>query len=135
MAYVSQEKKKELAVGIKAVLKKYKMKGSIAVNNHSTLVVNLKSGPINFAAQKMKDYVETYYKGGYKDFHLQVNPYHIESQWSGDALAFLTELLETMKGEGTGWFDKSDIQSDYFHTAWYTAINIGKWNKGYELTV
>ena len=21
-----------------------------------------------------------------------------------------------MKGEGTGWFDKSDIMTDYFHT-------------------
>jgi hypothetical protein len=32
------------------------------------------------------------------------------------------------------WFDKSDIQSDYFHTAYYYHINVGKWNKPYELT-
>ena len=32
MAYVSQSLKKQLAPAIKAVLKKYKMKGSIAVN-------------------------------------------------------------------------------------------------------
>ena len=120
MAYVSQEKKKELAVGIKSVLKKYGMKGTIAVQHHSTLVVNLKSGPINFKAQSE---------------HYQVNPYHVESQWTGVAKEFLLELLEAMKGEGTGWFDKSDIQSDYFHTAWYNDINIGKWNKSYELTV
>ena len=117
MAYVSQEKKKELAVGIKAVLKKYGMKGTIAVQHHSTLVVNLKSGPINFKAQNT---------------HYQVNPYHIESQWSGTAKSFLTELLAAMKSGG--WFDKSDIQSDYFHSAWYTDINIGKWNKENELT-
>ena len=117
MAYVSQEKKKELAVGIKAVLKKYSMKGTIAVQHHSTLVVNLKSGPINFKAQNT---------------HYQVNPYHIESQWSGTAKSFLTELLAAMKSGGL--FDKSVIQSDYFHTAWYTDINIGKWNKEYELT-
>ena len=35
MAYVSQKDKAELAPGIKAVLKKYKMKASIAVRNHS----------------------------------------------------------------------------------------------------
>ena len=52
MAYVSQQLKKELAPSIKSVLKKYKMKGSIAVDNHSTLVVNLKSGAIDF----QKDY-------------------------------------------------------------------------------
>ena len=119
MAYVSQEKKKELAVGIKSVLKKYKMKGTIAVNNHSTLVVNLKSGPIDFFAQTN---------------HYEVNPYHVESQWTGVATVFLLAFLEAMKGEGTGWFDKSDIHSDYFHTAWYNDINIGKWNKSYELT-
>ena len=132
MAYVSQEKKKELAVGIKSVLKKYKMKGTIAVNNHSTLVVNLKSGSINFAAQAMKDYVETYYKGGYKDFNHQVNVYHIENQWTGVAKDFLVELLAAMKGDD--WFDKSDIMTDYFHVAGYNDINIGKWNKSYELT-
>ena len=52
MAYVSQQLKKELVPSIKSVLKKYKMKGSIAVDNHSTLVVNLKSGAIDF----QKDY-------------------------------------------------------------------------------
>jgi len=42
MAYVSQADKKRLAPGIKAVLKKYDMKGTIAVRNHRTLVVKLR---------------------------------------------------------------------------------------------
>jgi hypothetical protein len=32
-----------------------------------------------------------------------------------------------------GNFDKSDIQSDYFHVGWYVSVNIGKWNKPYEV--
>ena len=47
MAYISQEDKKELAPAIKAVLKKYNMKGSIGIRNYSTLVVNLKEGSLN----------------------------------------------------------------------------------------
>ena len=47
MAYISQEDKKELAPAIKAVLKKYNMKGSISIRNYSTLVVNLKEGSLN----------------------------------------------------------------------------------------
>ena len=78
MSYMSQEKKKELAPRIKGVLKKYGVKGSIAVRHHSTLVVNLKSGVINFKAQSE---------------HYQVNPYHVESQWTGVAMEFLLELL------------------------------------------
>ena len=66
MAYVSQELKKELAVGIKKVLKKYKVKGSIAVRHHSTLVVNLKSGAVNF----QKDYLSD------QKVHYSINPYH-----------------------------------------------------------
>ena len=120
MSYMSQEKKKELAPRIKGVLKKYGVKGSIAVRHHSTLVINLKSGVINFKAQSE---------------HYQVNPYHVESQWTGVAKEFLLELLEAMKGEATGWFDKSDIMTDYFHTAWYNDMNIGQWNKPYQLTV
>ena len=48
MAYMSQEKKKELSVGIKEVLKKYGVKGSIAVRHHSSLVVNIASGQLDF---------------------------------------------------------------------------------------
>jgi len=47
MAYISQEMKKELAPEIKAVLKKYGVKGTIAIRNHSTLVVNIKSGKLD----------------------------------------------------------------------------------------
>ena len=47
MAYVSQEDKKNLAPAIKAVLKKYNVKASIAVRHHSTLVVNIKSSPLD----------------------------------------------------------------------------------------
>ena len=48
MAYMSQERKQSLAPAIKAVLKKYGVKGTLAVNNHSTLVLNIKSGSIDF---------------------------------------------------------------------------------------
>ena len=48
MAYVSQKDKAKLSPAIKAVLKKYKMKGTIAIKHHFSLVVNLQSGPIDF---------------------------------------------------------------------------------------
>jgi hypothetical protein len=66
------------------------------------------------------------------DGYTQVNTYHIDRHYSGDAQQFLTELLTAMRG--TKWFDKSDITTDYFHVAYYTDINIGKWNKPYVQT-
>ena len=119
MAYVSQDDKKKLAPAIKAVLKKYNMKGSIAVRHHSTLVVNIKSGAIDF-----KDY-------SHGDGYIQVNPYWIDQHYTGEARDFLNELLDAMKGPD--FFDESDIQTDYFHRSHYTDINVGSWNKPYAL--
>ncbi len=127
MAYVSQEMKKELAPAIKAVLKKYRMKGSIAVNNHSTLEVNLSEG-----------YVDCISKGerilGLGGVSKNVNVYHIDEWYEGVAKNFLNELLDAMKGPK--YFNNDDAMTDYFHRSHYTDINIGKWDKEYKcLTV
>jgi len=48
MAYIGQKEKKELAPAIKAVLKKFGVKGTIGIDNHRGLKVNLKEGVIDF---------------------------------------------------------------------------------------
>lgn len=133
MAYVSQELKSKLAPTIKAILKKYNVKGSIAVNNHSTLVVNIKSGAIDF----INNLNETLRERAYGDrvyqaeSYIDVNVYHIDSQYTGVAREFLLELHAAMKGPE--YFDHSDIMSDYFHVSHYVSINVGKWDKPYEV--
>ena len=118
MAYVSKELKAVLTPSIKAVLKKYDMKGTIAVRSHSTLVVNLKEGAIDFANDCTGN-----------DYHYQVNTYHIDRGWSGQAQEFLNELVAAMKGNV--WYDRSDPMTDYFDTAYYLDINIGRWDREY----
>ena len=93
MAYVSQADKKELAPGIKDVLKKYKMKASIAVRNHSTLCVKIKSGGIDFS---------DYMRG---EAYIDVNEYWIDQHYAGIARDFLNELLAAMKGP-THWCNR-----------------------------
>lgn len=135
MAFVSQELKSKLAPKIKAICKKYKVKASLAVNNHSTLVLNIQSSPIDF----IKNFNETidsrgsvYHANSFSpaEKSIQVNPYWYQDHFSGKAKAFLSEVLPAMND---GNFDKSDIQSDYFHVGWYVSVNIGKWNKPYEV--
>ena len=120
MAFISQKEKKELSVGIKQVLKKYGMKGTIGVNHHSRLVVNVQSGVLDFTG---------HFTHG--DGYIQVNEYHIDNHYSGVIKNFLNELLKAMKG--TKWYNNSDAMVDYFDIAYYTDINIGKWNKPYVL--
>ena len=139
MAYMSQERKQSLAPAIKAVLKKYGVKGTLAVRNHSTLVLNIKSGSIDFIenfiktdadsniGRKMEQSQIDYIR---KNGSLDVNPYWYKDHFSGKAKSFLAELLPTMN---KGNHDNSDIQTDYFDVGWYVDVNIGKWDKPYIL--
>lgn len=139
MAYVSQDLKKQLAPAIKAVLKKYNVKGSLAVNNHSTLVLNIKSGSIDFIEnfiqtdkdlpynKHMSDDQIAYIR---KNRSLDVNVYWYKEHFSGKALAFLSEVIPLMN---KGNHDNSDVQTDYFDVGWYVDVNIGKWDKPYTV--
>lgn len=125
MAYVSQELKAKIAPKVKAILKKYKVKGSLAVNHHSTLVLNIKEGSLDF----LNEYgVEDYGKFIKERDYIQVNPYHYKSHFKGKSKAFLAEVIPALND---GNWDKSDSQSDYFNVGWYVSVNIGKWNKPY----
>ena len=112
MAYVSQEKKAQLAPAIRAVLNKYNMKATISVRHHSSLVVTIKSGAIDFGTNECN-----------------VNEYWIDQHYTGVARDFLTELLTAM--QGPDWFCEDDSMTDYFHRSHYTDISIGRWDQPY----
>lgn len=127
MAYVSQELKAKLAPTIKAICKRYGVKASLAVRNHSTLVLNIKSGKIDF----INDYGSTpEARADAEKFGIQVNPYWYKDHFNGEAYHFLSEIIPAMND---GNHDRSDIQTDYFDVGWYIDVNIGRWNKKYEL--
>ena len=134
MAYVSQDLKKSLAPKIKAICKKYGVKATLAVRGHSTLVLNVSQGKIDFIGNFNKTVSASswYTRNGFTPAtqYLDVNPYHFKDQFSGRALAFIKEVHAAMM---TGNHDRSDIQSDYFDVGWYVDINIGRWNKPYQL--
>jgi len=118
MAYFTQEQKKAIAPAIKNLLKKYNLKGTLAVRHHSTAVLNISGGEIDFLSGK-------------KDDHIQVNIYRIEDHYTGKALDFLKEAKKILM---TGNHDRSDIMTDYFDVGWYVDINIGQYDKPYKLT-
>lgn len=138
MAYMNQERKAKIASMLKPILKKYGVKGSLAVRNHSTIVLTLKSGPIDFVENYIKtdanvrhgnkmsqdqvDYIR-------KNQYIDVNPYWFQEHFDGVAKKFLAETFAALKG--AGWYDNSDAQIDYFDTAYYCDVNVGKWNKPY----
>jgi hypothetical protein len=129
MAYMSQERKAALAPKIKEICKRYGVKATIGVRHHSTLVLNIKSGKIDF----INDYGDTpEARADAEKFGIQVNPYHYKKHFNGEAHHFLSEVIPAMND---GNHDNSDIMVDYFDVGWYIDVNIGKWDKKYQLTV
>jgi len=124
MAYMSQEKKAKIAALLKPVLKKYGVKGSLSVRNHSTICLTVKSGKIDFFA----DYGD---REDARKFGIDVNPYWFHEHFVGKSKEFLAKAFAALKS--ADWYDESDIQTDYFNTAYYFRINVGKWNKPYVL--
>ena len=139
MAYISQQEKKELAPGIKKVLKQYGLKGTIAINNYSSLVVNIKSGSLDLlgAAQKVNDILADRFNRPRTEIgtYLQANAYRDPQDYDRIDKTigqFYSDLIKAMKGDK--WYNRSDIISDYHEIAYYLDINIGRWNKPYLLT-
>lgn len=114
MAYINQEEKSVIASNLKPVLKKYNMKGTLRIRDHSTIVLTLKEGKIDFGSGRT-----------------QVNPYWFQDHYEGVAKEFLTEAFAALKS--AGWYNNSRSEIDYFDIAYYVDINIGKWDKPYQL--
>ena len=127
MAYVNQATKTKIAPKIKAICAKYKVKGSLSIRHHSTLVLTIKSGAIDFIGNGNVICGQANTSG-----YEQINPYHYGSHYSGKAKKFLQEVLAEMNA---GNHDNSNAQIDYFDVGWYVDVNIGKWNQPYALSV
>ena len=118
MAYMNQQKKAVIAAKVKPLLKKYGLKGSLSVQNHTAISLNIKSGPIDFG-----------------DSRIQVNTYWLDDHYKDrpKALKVLKELKEALMA--ADYYDRSDAMTDYFDTAYYYYINVGKWNKPYVVSM
>lgn len=138
MAYFNQDRKAQRAPVIKAICQKYGVKASLAVRNHSTLVLTVKSGKIDFIGNYNEVVGNTpRYMNDPLGFRpvkdsMDINPYWYQEHFTGKAKDFLKEVLDAMYG--SDYFDESDAQVDYFHCSHYVDVNIGKWNKPYILT-
>jgi hypothetical protein len=126
MAYISAEEVREIRKELKKEFPKYKF--SVRKRQHSVSVNILKSD-LDFRSE-FRDPTEKY---------MPVNQYFIDKSWSkknAKVLNKIVKIIKTAPGkavDGQEWFDDSDIMTDYFHTAFYIDLQIGTWEKPYEL--
>lgn len=118
MAFMNKERKNERAPAIRKILKEYGQKGTLSVRNYSKLVLKIRdvAGMFNEIFENANDYV--------KEYGHSVNPYFIEKNYADNpkAVEMLEKLTAAMYGED--YFDKSDVQTDYFYCSHYIAIEV-----------
>ena len=132
MAYMSQENKVSIAAELTSVLRGTGVKYSLSVRHHSTLVMKIQRGSI--------DWLENYNTCGRTRHHgpfefqsavgyLSINPYWYHEHFTGEALAMLQRIMPVLN---QGNHDRSDMQSDYFDVGWYVEIKVGDYARPYE---
>lgn len=133
MAHMNQQQKARLAPGIKAVLAKYQMKATIAVESHSSLVVNIKSGPLDIIGNHNRTLGIEHDRNDRRhcEDYLRVNQYWLHDHYSGNVLEFMQELVAAMNVEN---HDNSDLMSDYVDIGYWVYINVGSYSKPYRVT-
>ncbi len=136
MAYMNQEKKAVIKANLDKALKGTGVKCTLSVSNHTSIVCTIKSAPIDLIANmnevcRKAPGANRY--GEYRDAtdYVQVNPYWYKEHFSGKALDIVDKIVKAMYT--ANYYDNSDAQIDYFDTAYYVSVNIGKWNKPFEV--
>ena len=125
MAFMSQENKAKIAAELKKVMPA-DWKYSLSVRHHSTIVLTISAAPVDLIAH-MKMNSE---RGcNHKDY-VQVNEYYLDRQFTGE---LLETFLAIRKALNTDNYDRSDIQTDYFEVGHWVNINIGRWNKPFQV--
>lgn len=120
MAYMSQEKKAKIAAELKKIMPKG-WKYSLAVDNHSTIVLNIAAAPV--------DLMKLAKAAGYSSVcGVQVNTHYMQEHFKNTEVAELFGKIKKVL-YGCGYYDNSEPQTDYFDTAYYVSVNIGKWDK------
>ena len=136
MAYMNQEKKAVIKANLDKALKGTGVKISLSVRNHMSICCTIKSAPIDLIANSNETCGKDFYQvaKGFKantTRYEQVNPYWYNDHFSGKALQIIDKVVKAMYT--ANYYNNSDAMTDYFDTAYYVDVNIGKWNKPFEV--
>ena len=119
MAYLNAEQTKTIRQKIKEAFPANEgWKFSVTCRNHSSLHINILQAPLDFDL-----------KGDRKSRSVHHNNDFERSfpKDQADALEKIAKIARSL-----GWYNKSDIMTDYFDTAYYIHIDIGHWEKGFK---
>lgn len=120
MAYVTTTQVKQTREALKLAFPDFKFMVRKGNGGSSSINVSIMSGPLDFDNPK----------GG-----RTVNPYHVGSQYEFHVIPFLEAVIKVIKyGSERQYYDNSNPMTDYFDTAFYLDVELGRWGKPYQKT-
>ena len=128
MAYITTEDVKAIREELKAAFPA--MRFSVRRDHYSAVIVSIMKGPKELETLFADDEYSV------KSRYQQLNHFHPHMYGEHeDLITKISEITHNAPGRagGSEYFDKSDSMTDYFHTAFYVNIHIGKWNKPFEV--
>lgn len=132
MAYIGQDKKKEIAAELKKIIPEG-WKYSLGIRHHSTLVLTISEAPVNLIAERAemakRRQQDNVWTGD--ETYMQVSPYWLDTKFEGERLEQMKAIVDALNN---GNHDRSDIQTDYFDVGWYIDIKFGRYDKPFKVT-
>lgn len=132
MAYMNQDKKAKIKAALVPIMKEYGLSFGLSVRDGRTIVCTIKSGTIDFiknykerlshSARTMHDQVDVKC--------LDVNQYWYKDHFTGVALEAIGKILGALNIDN---YDNSDSMTDYFDVGHYVDLNVGTWERPYNL--
>jgi hypothetical protein len=124
---MNQERKKALAARVAQVVPK-DWKYTLAVRNHSTIVMTITQAPKDLVAsyREMRDSSGPFTNWSKTDYSCKINTHYPGQAFHDpDLCKIMTDIVEALN---YGNHDNSDAQTDYFDVGWYVDVQVGSYD-------
>jgi len=135
MAYINAEETKVKRDKLKQAFPKFKF--SVRNDNHLSINVSILSGPLELPYHVTDKYRNPFEVSQVDGRGCSINQYWYQEHYSIDHHPLNAQWLPVLQGilgilyEGN--HDNSEPQTDYFDVGWYVNLELGHWNKPYEV--
>jgi hypothetical protein len=133
VAYVDQSKKAKIQAELKKAIPA-DWKWSLAVRHHSTIVLTIRSAPVDLVAAYVanEDRMSSEVRASIlRKQACNVNAYYWREYFTGELAETFSRIFAALNIDN---HDRSDSQSDYFDVGHYVDVSIGRWDKAFEVT-
>ena len=138
MAYIKTEEVKAIRNALKKKFPEHKFSVTKGAGSLSVNVAVMEGPAFKAEDEKWSQHLDKYVAVDLNKGHWQINHHWLKDHLPNNAKFFqqIVEIIKTAPyyaGVGDLWFDESDPMTDYFHTAYYFNIDVGKWDKPFKV--